>query len=105
MSKAEIIYRACLEKVAPMENARMRQVMGRTTRKDNEIKPEDATLEVLRRMGEATIDDLAHKTKLQKKAIYSHLMRLSRRGLVYSDDLGLSHSPRIWCLKKSLDGG
>lgn len=105
MSKAEIIYRACLEKVAPMENARMRMVMGRPTQRDKEVNFEDQTYEVLKAMGEATLEDLSRKTKMRPKEVYSHLMRLNRRGLVYSDDAGLSHAPRIWCLKKSPDGG
>jgi len=105
MSRIEDIYRRCLETVAPRENARMRLVMGRATPKDKEINFEDQTYEVLKAMGEATLQDLSHKTKLQSKEVYSHLMRLSRRGLVYSDDLGLSHAPRIWCLKKSHDDG
>lgn len=105
MSRIEDIYRRCLETVAPRENARMRQVMGRATPKDKEINFEDQTYEVLKAMGEATLQDLSHKTKLQPKEVHSHLMRLSRRGMVYSDDVGLSHAPRIWCLKKSHGDG
>lgn len=105
MTKIEDIYRRCLETVAPRENARMRLVMGRPTQQDKEINFEDKTYEVLKAMGEATLEDLSRKTKMRPKEVYSHLMRLNRRGLVYSDDAGLSHAPRIWCLKKSPDGG
>lgn len=101
MQVNEILYRQCLETVAPAENMMLRRTMGKRPMADKQSQIEEQILEALENFGEATSDDIANKLGLQKRAAHAHLQALSKRGLLDVDRHNGTDIPLIWSLKKS----
>ena len=99
MQQIEILYRQCLQTVAPLENTRMRQVMGRNTASDNSREMELKVLDALQKMGEATVNDLAYRLKIKQNGIRDCLNGLYKRGEILKDNPD-RWEMMIWSLKK-----
>jgi len=100
MPDIQDIYRKCLQTVAPVENMRMRQNMGRSSAEDRAQTMDIAVIEMLNRMGEATVDDLSHKLKMKRAAVIGHLNRLLRHEEVMAERPGDHRMPTIWKVRK-----
>ena len=94
------IYRQCLAKVAPVENMRMRQRMGRATAEDTNQETTQDVLKMLAALGEATVDDLAYKMKMKRTAVMGHVSTLLSNDEITADRPCGHKLPAILSVKK-----